>query len=52
MFEIILFYISNLALNGDAWILLKIGTYFPTQKFRNIFPKTSSVLISPTISPR
>lgn len=32
MFEIILFYISSLAPNGDAWILLKIGSYFPMQK--------------------
>ena len=27
-------------------------SYFPMQKFRNIFPRVSSVLISPTISPR
>jgi hypothetical protein len=33
-------------------ICLFIGGYFPIQKFLNIFPSTSSVVISPVISPK
>ena len=33
-------------------IPLFIISYFPMQKFLNIFPKTSSVVICPVISPR
>ena len=33
-------------------IPLFMASYFPMQKFLNIFPNTSSVVICPVISPR
>lgn len=40
------------ATNGDPHHKHVIINYFPMQKFLKIFPNTSSVEISPVISPR
>ena len=49
-------YISDLVGVFEKMSFLAISVdfviYFPMQKFRNIFPRTSSVEISPTILPR
>ena len=41
----------HMNIDADA-ILIPRNLYFPIQNFPNIFPSTSSVLISPTMEPK
>jgi hypothetical protein len=50
MYDIFLFITNIMVKIWGLWLVFE--GYFPIQKLRKIFPKTSSVEISPVISPR